>query len=80
MREEIPLHDLEKGDSPTGKSECLALVWDEDDEDTKPPAYESLIFTGQTDALTSYFIFSNSHSHHGKLLSTLILKAESIYI
>ena len=70
MREEIPLHDLEEGDSPTGKLECLALVWDKDDEDTKPPAYESLIFTGQTDALTSYFFFSNSHNHQGKLLDT----------
>ena len=46
----------------------LALVWSEDEiEDTKPPGYESLVFTGQSDALASYLSFSNGHNPHGKL-------------
>ena len=67
MREDIPLHDGAR-DRSTGKSECLALVWDEDeDEVTKPPGFESLTFTGQSDAIASYIYFSEGHSHHGKL-------------
>ena len=46
----------------------LALVWSEDEiEDTKPPGYSSLVFTGQSDALASYLSFSNGHNPHGKL-------------
>ena len=67
MRDPPFYSDQMESDRRTGKLDCLALVWVEDeDENTKPPDYQSLIFTGQSDAMASYLSFSHSHHSRGK--------------